>query len=233
MTSNTHLANTIDSANDSAAVSPELHLAATTDLAASSRLLSEIGTGKQMLLYLLNYEKTLVDKKGLIGRLKKQRTALDLDIACLLYNAQQQLLESVWFKQLRDLSSAIRHHGDSLTGQSSNQETPYNRHQHQEQISCALSKLPTDTQYIALILTSFEQHAIANVAQGDVRLSDDEGNPLFELDLTSVPANSHAIWVATLSRELDDWRLHLPQQSLEQDDLPSMATHIGTLLANS
>lgn len=44
---------------------------------------------------------------------------LDIDLHAFLYDDAGQLIEMVWYKNLRDISQNIRHHGDEQLGKKS------------------------------------------------------------------------------------------------------------------
>jgi tellurium resistance protein TerZ len=55
-----------------------------------------------------------VKKKGLFGGLKNQ--SIDLDASALLFDGSGNLVDQVWFQQLRSKDGAVQHTGDNLTG---------------------------------------------------------------------------------------------------------------------
>ena len=55
-----------------------------------------------------------VKKRGLFGGSKSQ--SIDLDASCLIFDASGQLLDQVWFNQLRSEDGAVVHTGDNRTG---------------------------------------------------------------------------------------------------------------------
>src|ERR1700748_979601 len=54
-----------------------------------------------------------IEKKGLFSTKKE---AVDLDASCALYNENKQLLDVVYFRNLRSKDGAVQHSGDDLTG---------------------------------------------------------------------------------------------------------------------
>jgi tellurium resistance protein TerZ len=54
-----------------------------------------------------------VKKKGLFGT---RSQTIDLDASCLLFNGRGELVDQVWFGQLKSRDGAVQHTGDNLTG---------------------------------------------------------------------------------------------------------------------
>jgi tellurium resistance protein TerZ len=55
-----------------------------------------------------------VKKRGLFGGTKSQ--SIDLDASALLFDAGGNLVDAVWFRQLRSGDGSVQHTGDNLTG---------------------------------------------------------------------------------------------------------------------
>ncbi|MCU1616056.1 MAG: stress protein [Frankiales bacterium] len=55
-----------------------------------------------------------VKKKGLFGGMRNQ--SIDLDASALLFDTQGNLVDQVWFQQLRSKDGSVQHTGDNLTG---------------------------------------------------------------------------------------------------------------------
>ena len=50
--------------------------------------------------------------KGMFGRAK----AIDLDASCMVFDSASNLVDQVWFKQLKSDDGSIQHTGDNRTG---------------------------------------------------------------------------------------------------------------------
>lgn len=187
-----------------------------------SHLLSELPIQGSTLLFGLNFKYTKVMKKGLINRLKKNKTTLDIDLSCVLFDKQLQVVDKVWFKQLRDNSEAIRHRGDSLNGKDRGAAAQIDRNVDVETIELRLARLPETVYHIALVISSYNGYPIRQVERGNLYLSDDEGSEIYSTDLTLIANDSTALCVAILSRELGEWRYtqkDLPLSSYEMDKM--------------
>ena len=54
-----------------------------------------------------------VKKRGLFG---SRSQSIDLDASALLFDAGGNLVDAVWFRQLRSRDGSVQHTGDNLTG---------------------------------------------------------------------------------------------------------------------
>lgn len=142
------------------------------------------------LFFNLKYPYTRIQKAGLINQFYKKTTPLDLDLSCLLYNQNNQCLDKIWFKKLRDKNHAIRHHGDSLEGyhkpkikkgESHLFESPPN----QESIQLLLHKLPHQITRLDLQLSVYK-HSLTTLDQGDISITDNEDNRILWLDFATL-----------------------------------------------
>lgn len=198
----------------------------TSESLPTSHLLSELPIEGSTLLFGLNFKYTKVIKKGLINRLKKNKLTLDLDLSCVLFDSQLQVLDKVWFKQLRDHSEAIRHQGDSLNGKDRAAAAELDRNVDVETIELRLSRLPQSVSHIALIISSYDGYPIRQIDRGNLYISDDEGNEIYATDLTLMTDNCAAMCVAVLSRELGEWRYTQKQLPLSDHKMPKMIEQI-------
>ena len=63
--------------------------------------------------------------KGLFKRFKKHQGAIDIDLACVLYDEHCTISDIVWFKQLRDKAESVKHQGDTLNGKDRGEQAMY------------------------------------------------------------------------------------------------------------
>ena len=195
--------------------------------------LSVLGLTANTLFFALNYDFTPPEAKGLKKRLKQNQGAIDLDIACILYDDNCAIDDMVWYKQLRDKAESVRHQGDSLTGQDRGEQALYEAPLDQEQIRLYLNKIPAHINNIGLIANSYYGQPLAGVDKGEIHLSDDEGNRAFEINLKQLPSDCHTLWVASLRREVDDWHLTLQNLPLPGKNLTQAAQEVAHELARA
>ena len=195
--------------------------------------LDALGLTSDTLLFALNYDFTPVKPTGMMARLKENQGAIDLDLACVLYDEQCTIKDLVWFKQLRDEAESVRHQGDSLDGHDRGEQAMYDAPLDQEQIRLYLPKIPRHISHIALIASSYFGQPFSSVTKGEIHLSDDEGNRAFEVDLKQLPRTCNALWVADLRRVVDDWHVTLQNLPLTDKDLSKAAQQVAHELARA
>ena len=66
--------------------------------------------------FTVQWQQTQIPKAGLYNKFKKRTQAMDLDLSCLLCNRYGEVIETVWFKNVRDKAQSVRHQGDELLG---------------------------------------------------------------------------------------------------------------------
>lgn len=194
----------------------------------------------------LSWQCTPAKKPTFMDKLQKKTTFIDLDLSCLLFNEKGEVLERVWFKNMRDNAESIRHRGDSLTGMgdSRTDKNPYSpvdyRHE-QEQIDIYLPKLPQKVKFIAFVVSSYYGQNFNELPQASCHLSDDEGNLILQQPLNTLADGYKAIWLATLSRELDNslgkndlklWQFTANKQPLAHHKFADFEKEIGQHLQN-
>ena len=110
-----------------------------------------------------------IEKKGLFG-LSKTKEAVDLDGSCGLFDENKNLLEVVYFGNLRSKDKSISHSGDDLTGDINGDDGLDN-----EVITVDFSRLNANTSYVAFVLNSFRGHDFGTIPYAAIRIY--EGTP--------------------------------------------------------
>lgn len=198
-----------------------------------SESLSALGFATDRLFFAMNYQFTPPKATGLKKRLKQNDKAIDVDIACVLYDDNCVIDDIVWFKQLRDKAESVRHQGDSLNGKDRGEQALYHAPLDQEQIRLYLDHIPAHIRHVAMIAHSYNEQPLAGVEAGEVHLSDDEYNRAFTVDLKHLPRDCYGLWVANLRREVDDWYLTVQQLPLKAENIEKLAQQVAHELARA
>jgi tellurium resistance protein TerZ len=103
-----------------------------------------------------------VKKKGLFGGLKNQ--SIDLDASALLFDGSGNLVDQVWFQQLRSRDGAVQHTGDNLTGAGEGDD---------ESIRVDLGALPASVATIVFTVNSFTGQDFSQIENAFCRLIDE------------------------------------------------------------
>ncbi len=110
-----------------------------------------------------------IEKKGLFG-LSKTKEAVDLDASCILYDDKKQVIEVVYFGNLRSKNSSVIHSGDDLTGDMDGDDGLDN-----EVITVDFSHLTPEVAYVAFVLNSFRGQDFGLIPFASIRIY--EGTP--------------------------------------------------------
>lgn len=110
-----------------------------------------------------------IEKKSWLGI--KSKEAVDLDASCALYDENKNLLDVIYFGQLKSKDGAIKHSGDDLVGDVGGDDGLDN-----EIISVDFTKLSSNVTYVAFILNSYKGQDFASIPFASIRIF--EGTPL-------------------------------------------------------
>lgn len=108
-----------------------------------------------------------IEKKGLFG---KKKEAVDLDGSCAMYNENKQVVDVVYFRNLRSKDRAVAHSGDDLTGDMNGDDGMDN-----EVITVDFSRLDPSVTSVAFFLNSFQGQDFALIPFASIRIY--EGTP--------------------------------------------------------
>lgn len=134
-------------------------------------------------------------KKGFLGF----GGSIDLDASCLIIDAKGNLLDTVWFQQLRSKDGAITHSGDNLTGEGEGDD---------ETIMVELSRLPPQVTALVFTVNSFTGETFKKVTSAYCRLVNLAGNQeMARFNLTGGGDYTGQI-MAKLYRHEGEWKLH-------------------------
>lgn len=197
--------------------------------------------------FTVQWQQTQMPKSGLYNKFKKRMQAIDLDLSCLLCNRYGEVIETVWFKNVRDKAQSVRHQGDELLGKKplgamddrkedadNTQSTKVNDvNLNQESMVLFLSKLPPQVFHVVMIVSSYHGYALSKAKQASCQLSDDEGNVISELAFTKLPADTKALWFASLTRSADSWRYNTEQQPLDNNKMALIEKEVSEKLVRT
>lgn len=139
-----------------------------------------------------------VKKKGFFGFGGGQQE-IDLDASCLLFDEARNMVDVVWFKQLRSQDGSIQHSGDSRTGAGEGDD---------EQISVNLDAVPASVKSLVFTVSSFTGQDFSEVQNAFCRIVNGaNGKEIARYEL-SVQGNHSAQIMAKLYRHNDEWKMH-------------------------
>ena len=167
---------------------------------------------------------TTVKKKGFLGfggSTEVVQKSVDLDASCVLFDAQNQAVDVVWFRQLKSKDGSIEHSGDNRTGAGDGDD---------EQIAVDLSRVPTSVKSLIFVVNSFTGENFSQISNASCRLIDQSSNrEIARYDL-SCQGDHTAQIMAKLYRHSGEWKMHAIGENCMgrtfQEMLPNIIPHL-------
>ncbi len=122
--------------------------------------------------------------------------SIDLDASVILVDAGKQVLDSVWFRQLRSRDGSITHSGDNLTGDGDGDD---------EVIRVDLARVPSNVAHIVVTVNSFRGQTFDEVDNAFCRMVDEKtGREICKFELREKGRHSGFV-MAVVSRDGNGW----------------------------
>lgn len=102
------------------------------------------------------------EQRGFWGNLMQRASGfaycedIDLDVSCLMFDGSGNLLDTVWFVQLRSRDGSIQHSGDNLTGAGDGDD---------EVIRVDLAAIPAAVEHLIFTVNSFRGQQFTQVSR--------------------------------------------------------------------
>lgn len=159
-----------------------------------------------------------VKKRGLFG---SKAQSIDLDASCLIFDSAGQLVDQVWFSQLRSKDGAVVHTGDNRTGAGDGDD---------ESIIVELGKLPGTVSTLAFTVNSFTGQDFSQIENAYCRLVDEtNGVELARFDLSGSGQHTAQV-MAKVSRDGLGWSMTaigaITSGRTIHDLLPAVTKHL-------
>jgi len=160
-----------------------------------------------------------VKKRGLFG---SRSQSIDLDASALLFDAQKQLVDAVWFRQLQSKDGSVQHTGDNLTGAGEGDD---------ESIVVDLQSVPATITQIVFVVNSFTGQNFSQIENAFCRLVDSTANDteLARYELTGSGSHNSQV-MAKVSRSGGGWSMTaigaIADGRTFKDLLPAVTQHL-------
>lgn len=166
-------------------------------------------------------EKTV---KGLFGGTKTKTEDVDLDASVGLLDHQNQVVDVVYFGQLRSRCGSISHSGDDLTGDVGGDDGKDN-----EVISIDLERIPDNIKTLALVLNSFRKQDFANIPFANIRIHDGTGSVFGTFDIANDAsfAGRISMIMASVYRHNGAWKFRSIGEAIDAPDLKATLTQFA------
>ena len=139
-------------------------------------------------------------KKGLLGGLLGggRVEEIDLDASVILFDADKNPVDIVWFQQLTSKDGSIQHGGDNLTGEGDGDD---------EVIYVNLDGLARNVKYLVFTVNSFRGQTFNEVDNAFARLVDDTNNKeICRYALTEQGPHTGVI-MASMEETSEGWKM--------------------------
>ncbi len=160
-----------------------------------------------------------VKKKGFFGGLKQQN--IDLDASALLFDANKNLVDQVWFRQLKSKCGSLIHTGDNRTGEGEGDD---------EQIICHLDKVPPSVSMLVFVVNSFTGENFSQIENAFCRIVNGNNNQEIARYELSCQGNHSAQVMAKVYRHGAEWKMHAIGENCSgrtfHDLLPAITPHL-------
>ena len=182
----------------------------TISLSKASPVLSQLTFG-------LGWDPLRAKKKGLFGGLFSGGAgSIDLDASCILLNKNGNVLDTIWFGQLKSRCGAVVHSGDNLTGEGDGDD---------EVIRVNMEKLSANVEYLAFTVNSFRGQTFNEVENAHCRVLDQNNQELARYQLTEQGSHTGII-IASLSRQNGSWDFTAHGQAAQGRTIDDMKSDV-------
>lgn len=151
----------------------------------------------------LGWDVAKKEKKGLLGFFGGGggggEAEIDLDASCLMFDERGQLVDTIWFMQLKSNDGSIKHTGDNRTGAGDGDD---------EQIIVDLSRVPAQAKSLVFTVNSFTGQTFDQVANAYCRIVDGSNNKEIARYDLSVRGSHTAQIMAKVYRHNGEWKMH-------------------------
>ena len=161
-----------------------------------------------------------VKPKGILGFFGVGQ-AIDLDATCILFDASKQIVDVVWFRQLKSKDGSILHTGDNRTGAGDGDD---------ETINVDLSRIPANVTALVFTINSFTGQTFDQIENAFCRLVDVANNQEIAKYSLSGGGNVTAQIMAKLYRHNNEWKMAAIGEPANgqtfHDILPNILPHL-------
>ncbi|PCR97545.1 stress protein [Pseudomonas fluorescens] len=156
-------------------------------------------------------------KAGFLGKLMGSGGEIDLDASCILLDESLQVIDLVWFRQLKSQDGSIQHSGDNRTGEGDGDD---------ETIHVDLSRLPAAVKHLIFTVNSFTGQNFDKVEKAYCRIVNASNKSELARFNLSEKGGHTGIVMASLSRKGSDWEFKAIGETTRgrtADDLVNLA----------
>lgn len=159
-------------------------------------------------------------KGGFLGRVLGGGGDIDLDASCVMFSADKQSVDAVYFGQLTSRDGSVRHSGDNLTGDGDGDD---------ETINVTLADVPAEIHYLVFTVCSYRGQTFDEVDNAYCRLVDDQNREIARYAISG-GGKFTAMIMAKLYRHNGEWKMHAVGESMNGATVADMVKPIAAIL---
>lgn len=161
-----------------------------------------------------------IKKKGMFG-FGGGQVEVDLDASCVMFNEQSQVIDTVWFRQLKSKDGSINHTGDNRSGAGDGDD---------EQIQVELARVPASIKSLVFVVNSFTGQNFSQIDNATCRIINGQNNQEVARYNLSCQGTHTAQIMAKVYRHNTEWKMHAIGENCSgrtfQDLIPHMLPHL-------
>ncbi|MDO4700440.1 MAG: TerD family protein [Moraxella sp.] len=202
--------------------------------------LTELHLVGSSLIVAISYQHTVLEKTGtdaLLTKLpiikgltpfKSKTYAMDIDLSCVVLDQAAQVLDVIWYGNLRNDNQSIRHSGDALCGADNFEQSLVN----QEEIHIRLAQLDERAHHLLFFINSHHQDALCQAQKAISKFSDNEEHVAHKVSFCELGENTSAVLAWHVQRQRDDFLLSAPFcavsiQQTNPDNFPQILSQLA------
>ncbi|MDD4852819.1 MAG: TerD family protein [Acinetobacter towneri] len=124
--------------------------------------------------------------------------SIDLDASVIMFDANKQFVDNVYFGQLKSRDGSVVHSGDNLTGEGDGDD---------EVINVDLTRVPANVSSLVFTISSFRGQTFKNVSNAFCRLVDATNNTEIAKYNLSQQGDYTALIIAKIYRHNGEWKM--------------------------
>ncbi|MDG4562278.1 MAG: TerD family protein [Candidatus Competibacter sp.] len=185
----------------------------------------EAGRSLSLVVMGLGWGMKQVQSRGFLGfGAGERQMAVDLDASCLLFDASGNLVDTVWFRQLKSRCGSIRHSGDDRSGGGESGTE-------NERITIDLNQIPATVQALIFTVNSFSGEDFTGIPNAFCRLVDETNDgEIARFDLSLEGGQHTGLIMTKLYRHNNEWKMQAIGEQVDgrtfHDLLPALRPYL-------
>lgn len=165
-------------------------------------LQKEAGQGLSRIYMGLGWGMKTVSSKGFLGLGGgEKKVDVDLDASCLMFDDSQQLVDQVWFRQLRSHDGAVVHSGDDRSGGGGEDRE-------NERITIDLNQVPGSVKTLIFTVNSYSGESFSGIPNAFCLVVDDQSNKeIARFNLSLEGGDYTGLLMTKLYRHDNEWKV--------------------------